>query len=85
MKSCKMKNPNIEIINNKNICCYCNEKFNYSRTAYRHKKICKQEQITTINNNNTTNINNNINNNTNNLINNSFFSSNTTYKILFCI
>ena len=38
MKSCKIKNPKIQIVNNRDICRYCNEKFNCIRTAYRHEK-----------------------------------------------
>ena len=56
--------PNVQIINNRDNCRYCNTKFNCIMSVNRHEKICSQKQITTINNT-TTNINSN-----NNTINN---------------
>ena len=71
MKSCKLDYPEIIIVNNRDICRYCNKKFNCTITAYRHEKICNQKQITTINKDM-------LNNNSNN--NNSINSSNNTTK-----
>ena len=70
IKSCKLDHPEIQIVNNTKICNICGKISNCLSSAYNHKKICDQKQITTINNinNNTTNNNNLINNN---LINNS--------------
>ena len=44
MKSCKIKHPEIEIINNKNICNICNKTFVFSTSVYKHKKLCKEKQ-----------------------------------------
>ena len=68
MKSCKLDYPEIIIVNNRDICRYCNKKFNCTITAYRHEKICNQKQITTINKdmlNNNSNNNNSINSSNN--------------------
>ena len=78
MKSCKLDHPEIIIVNNKDICCYCNKKFNCVSSAYYHKKTCdkKRESLTTVNNNNT------INNITNNTTNNNTIIINNTIQIL---
>ena len=82
--SCKLKHPEIQIINNRNICRYCDITFNCIMTTYRHEKICKQKQISIINNNNNNNnnITNTVNNNntiyninSNNTINNNIFNN----------
>ena len=50
IKSCRLKFPNVQIINNRDNCRYCNTKFNCIMSVNRHEKICNQKQITTINN-----------------------------------
>ena len=85
IKFCKLDHPEIQIINNKNICDICNKKFVFSSSVHKHRKIClkKQEQlnnntstINNINSNNTTNNNTTNNNTINNTINNT--NSNNT-------
>ena len=86
MKSCKKKHPEIQIINNKNICDICNKTFVFSTSVYKHKKICdnKQEKLNNniinniTNNNNNNNNNSNNNNITNNIINNNITNNNIT-------
>ena len=96
MKSCKLNYPEIQIINNKNICDICNKKFVFSTSVYKHRKLCQQKQINlnhpisniTINTNNNINTNNTNNINSNNIINNitqqilNFKENSGFYKIL---
>ena len=74
IKSCKLEHQEIILVNNRDICHYCNIKFNCLTSAYNHKKICKQKQkylTTKINNINNNSNNNNSINNSNNITNNS--------------